>query len=233
MVIGGWCPVLRNKSGVTHPGTLDVDILFKESYQSGSLKSVIESFIESGFMPSAKHPFQLLKSQQINGKRFVYNIDLLHPNMANNPDQIGMFVDHLELDVPINNSEEKLKKMMSIVLPNSEILFRENLFDEFIESGETFKLVSFDGMFITKMDSCQKQKRERDSFDIYLAFVNKGIDIDKINNLAQNDSRIKESLAGFKGHLEKNHEEFNKNVQHFCNSITGSPAKYILGELNA
>ena len=54
MVIGGWCPVLRNKSEVTHPGTLDVDILFKESYQSGSLKILIESFIESGFMPSAK-----------------------------------------------------------------------------------------------------------------------------------------------------------------------------------
>lgn len=233
MVIGGWCPVLRNKSGVTHPGTLDVDILFKESYQSGSLKSVIESFIESGFMPSAKHPFQLLKSQEINGKRFVYNIDLLHPNMANNSDQIGMFVDHLELDVPINNSEENLKKMMSIVLPNSEILFRENLFDEFTESGETFNLVSFDGMFITKMDSCQKQKRERDSFDIYLAFVNKGIDVEKINNLAQNDSRIKESLAGFKRHLKKDHEAFNKNVQHFCKSISGSSAKYILDELNA
>lgn len=233
MVIGGWCPVLRNKSGVRHPGTLDVDILFKESYQSGNLKSVIESFIDSGFMPSAKHPFQLLKSQEINGKRFVYNIDLLHPNMANNPHQIGMFVDHLELDVPINNYEEKLKKMMSIVLPNSEILFRENLFDEFTESGETFKLVSIDGMFITKMDSCQKQKRERDCFDIYLAFVNKGIDIRKLKNLAENDLRIEASLAGFKRHIKKDSDAFNKNVQHFCKSITGSPAEYILSELNA
>lgn len=233
MVIGGWCPVLRNKSGVSHPGTLDVDILFKKSYQSGSLKRVIESFIDSGFMPSAKHPFQLLKTQEINGKNFVYNIDLLHPNMANNPDQIGMFVDHLELDVPINNSEEKLKKMMSIVLPNSEILFREKLFDEFTASGETFKLVSFDGMFITKMDSCQKQKRERDSFDIYLAFLSEGIDTGKINNLAANDSRIQMSLDDFKRYLKKDSEAFNKNVQHFCKSITDSPANYILNELNA
>lgn len=233
MVIGGWCPVLRNESEVSHPGTLDVDILFKDSYQSGNLKSVIESFIDSGFMPSAKHPFQLLKSQEINGKRFVYNIDLLHPNMANNPDQIGMFVDHLELDVPINNCEEKLKKMMSIVLPNSEILFRENLFDKFTKSGETFNLVSFDGMFITKMDSCQKQKRERDSFDIYLAFLSEGIDVGKINNLAGKDSRIETSLAEFKRHLHKDSEIFNKNVQYFCESIKGSPAKYILSELNA
>jgi hypothetical protein len=110
MVIGGWCPVLRNSSGIKHPGTLDVDILFRESYKSGHLQSVIKSFIDVGFMPSAKHPFQLLKSQEINGKRFIYNIDILHPNMTENSDQIGMFVDHLELDVPLNNSEEKLKK---------------------------------------------------------------------------------------------------------------------------
>ena len=233
MVIGGWCPVLRNRSGIKHPGTLDVDILFRESYKSGHLQSVIKSFIDAGFMPSAKHPFQLLKSQEINGKRFIYNIDILHPNMTENSDQIGMFVDHLELDVPLNNSEEKLKKMMSIVLPNSEILFRESLFDEFSESGEVFKLVSFLGMFITKMDSCQKQKRERDSFDIYLAFLNDGVDVDEIKTIAKKDTRIKQSLEGFKKYLHNDSETFNKNVQHFCKSIQGSPAKVILDKLNA
>jgi hypothetical protein len=233
IVIGGWCPVLRNSTAVRHPGTLDVDILFKDSYQAGNLKYVIEAFIDTGFMPSAKHPFQLLKSQEINGKRFIYNIDLLHPNMTENPDQLGMFVDHLELDVPLNNSETKLKEMKSIVLPNSEILFRESLFDKFTESGETFNLVSFDGMFITKMDSCQKQKRERDSFDIYLAFLNEGVNVGKIKSLATSDSRIEESYSDFKKHLKKNSGTFNKNVLHFCKSITGSPAKEILSKLNA
>jgi len=231
IVIGGWCPVLRNSTTVGHPGTLDVDILFKDSYQSGNLKDVIKAFIDSGFMPSAKHAFQLLKSQEINGKFFIYNIDLLHPNMTENPDQIGMFVDHLELDVPLNNSETTLKRMKSIVLPNSDVLFRENLFDQFTEPGKTFNLVSFDGMFITKMDSCQKQKRERDSFDIYLAFLNEGIDIEKIKSLAKIDTRIGESYLKFKEHLKDNSGGFNKNVLHFCKSIKGSPAKEILSKL--
>ncbi len=212
---------------------MDVDILFKESYQTGSLKDVIEHFINSGFMPSAKHPFQLLKTQNINGKNFVYNIDLLHPHMLDNQDQIGMFVDHLELDVPLNNHEIQLKEMKSIVLPNSEILFREKLFDTFTKSGETFNLVSFEGMFITKMDSCQNQKRERDSFDIYLSFVNNGINVKKINNIGNNDSRIKESLEKFKIHLKNNSDEFNKNVVYFYKGVKESPAKYILGVLNA
>ncbi|CAM2883811.1 Uncharacterised protein [Legionella steigerwaltii] len=233
MVIGGWCPVLRNTSSIKHPGTLDVDILFKESYKSGYLQNVIKSFISKGFMPSAKHPFQLLKPKEINGKRFIYNVDILHPNMTECSDQIGMFVDHLELDVPLNNSETELKKMMSIVLPNSEILFREGLFDEFSQSGEVFKLVSFLGMFITKMDSCQKQKRERDSFDIYLAFLSDGIDVNKIETIALEDDRIKESLEKFKKHLINDSETFNKNIQHFCKSIEGSPANFILNKLNA
>ena len=32
IIIGGWCPLLRNKTEICHPGTLDVDILFKEAY---------------------------------------------------------------------------------------------------------------------------------------------------------------------------------------------------------
>ncbi|AUH70813.2 hypothetical protein CAB17_01165 [Legionella sainthelensi] len=231
--IGGWCPVLRNTSKIKHPGTLDVDILFKESYKSGYLQNVIKSFINTGFMPSAKHPFQLLKPKEINGERIIYNVDILHPNMTEYSDQIGMFVDHLELDVPLNNSEKELKKMMSIVLPNSEILFREGLFDEFSRSGEVFKLVSFLGMFITKMDSCQKQKRERDSFDIYLAFLSDGIDVNKIEAIALGDGRIKESLESFKKHLNNDSDTFDKNVQHFCKSIEDSPANFILNKLNA
>ncbi|WP_372627573.1 hypothetical protein [Arsukibacterium sp.] len=232
MVIGGWCPVLRNTSGITHPGTLDVDILFKDSYRSGNLEAVLKKFIDAGFMPSAKHPFQLLKPQDIGGKKFVYNIDILHPGMLDNKDQVGMFVDHLDLDVPLNEGE-KLKKVVSIVLPNSAILFKENLYDIYDEDGLSFNLVSFDGMFITKMDSCQKQKRERDSFDIYLAFLSNGVNVSRINEIAQNDSRIDKSLKSFKQFLNNKSDIFNANVLLFNTSTKGSPANDILGKLNA
>lgn len=232
MVIGGWCPVLRNTSDITHPGTLDVDLLFRDSYQSGSLKEVSKKFIDAGFMPSAKHPFQLLKPQEIGGKNFVYNIDILHPGMLNNKYQVGMFVDHLDLDVPLNEGEE-LKKVVSIVLPNSAILFKENLYDNYTVDELSFNLVSFEGMFITKMDSCQKQKRERDSFDIYLAFISNGIDVSIINEIARKAPRIDESLRNFKNFLEKKSDIFDKNILLFYPASKGSPAKDILGRLNA
>ncbi|MCB5205765.1 hypothetical protein [Methylovorus mays] len=231
-IIGGWCPVIRNKSSIPHPGTLDVDILFRDSNSPGFLSNVIEQLVQSGFDPSAKHPFQLLKKQIVNGKALIYNIDLLHPRMLEDIDSVGLFVDHLELDIPLNNAERRLKEICSVALPNSEVLFQKNMHTVESIDGASFSLVTFEGMFVTKMDSCQKQKRERDSFDIYLAFVNDGVNAQSINQLASEDNRIGESLKAFKLHLENKADEFNKNVIHFCDGIEGSPAQYVLEKLN-
>ncbi len=232
LVIGGWCPVIRNKSSIQHPGTLDVDILFRYSNRPEFLSDVIGKFIQSGFDPSAKHPFQLLKRQVVNGNTLIYNIDLLHPRMLEDKDSVGLFVDHLELDIPLNNAERRLKKMCSVALPNSEVLFNQNMYSIESVDGQSIPLVTFEGMFVTKMDSCQKQKRERDSFDIYLAFINDGINSQSLNQLASEDNRIGESLNAFKLHLENKADEFNKNVKHFCKDIEGSPAQYVLAQLN-
>jgi hypothetical protein len=89
--------------------------------------------------------------------------------MTEDSKTIGMFVDHLDLDVPLKGKETVI--MMSIVLPNSALLFDDSLFDKYTLDNFEFNLVDFTGMFLTKMESCQKQKRERDSFDIYLAFL--------------------------------------------------------------
>lgn len=232
VVIGGWCPVIRNKSSILHPGTLDVDILFRYSNNPGFLSDVIWRLIQSGFDPSAKHPFQLLKKQVVNGNTLIYNIDLLHPRMLEDKDSVGLFVDHLELDIPLNNAERRLKKMCSVALPNSEVLFQKSMYTVESIDGQSLPLVTFEGMFVTKMDSCQKQKRERDSFDIYLAFVNDGVNAQSINQLASEDNRIGESLKEFKLHLKNKADEFNKNVKHFCKGIEGSPAQYVLAKLN-
>ena len=96
VIVGGWCPVYRNICGPKHPGTLDVDILFRESNNEGYLSGFMERLMDRGFYPSAKHSFQYLKVQEIAGKRFVYNIDLLHPRMTEDIKKHGMYVDHLE-----------------------------------------------------------------------------------------------------------------------------------------
>ena len=232
IVIGGWCPVLRNTTKIKHPGTLDVDLLFKDSYKSGTIGPVIKALMDAGFRPSAKHPFQLLKSQEIKGEKFVFNVDLLHPKMLDDKDSVGMFVDHLELDVPLNANEITLKKIKSIVLSNSEILFSENLYSKETIGAVDFNLISFDGMFLTKMDSCQKQKRERDSFDIYLGFLGGCIDITRIKILSETDERIFASVNNFRSFLKDNRDLFNSNVKMFSHVYEGSPASLILERLN-
>lgn len=229
IIIGGWCPFLRNSSEITHPGTLDVDILFREGYQSKSLEDVIVAFMEVGFIPSAKHPFQLLKKQQIQDKDFIFNIDLLHPNMTVDSEAKGMFIDHLDLDVPFRG--EETAKMMSIVLPNSALLFDNALFDKYPLEGLEFNLVDFTGMFLTKMESCQKQKRERDSFDIYLAFLNDGVDIEKIKSIAKKNIHVKKALKGFKKFLTDKSNIFDSNINHFYKEYSKSPAKEILKKI--
>lgn len=226
IIIGGWCPFLRNTQKISHPGTLDIDILFKQGYESKALEEIIGAFINIGFIPSAKHPFQLLKKQQILEKDFIFNIDLLHPNMTEDYKTKGMFIDHLDLDVPLRG--EETVKMMSIVLPNSALLFSYNLFDKYEIDKLTFNLVDFTGMFLTKMESCQKQKRERDSFDIYLAFLNNGVDINKLKAIAKKNIHVYIALESFKEFLQKKEDIFNSNIKLFNGEISGSPAKEIL-----
>lgn len=233
VVIGGWCPVLRNRTALVHPGTLDVDLLFRDSYISGTLDDVISELLKLGFIPSAKHPFQLLRAQNVRGKDFIFNIDLLHPKMLSEKATSGMFVDHLDLDVPLTNDEVEFKKMKSVVLPNSEILFLKRLYTQESIQGVPFNLITFDGMFATKMDSCQKQKRERDAFDIYLGFLGNEINTSSINRIAIEDNRIAESLDKFKRYLQSDGAVFDKNVAQFSAASGEAPSKLVLRQLSA
>ena len=230
MVIGGWCPYLRIETSGIHPGTLDVDLLFKESHKSGKLKPFIEAMFAKGFSPSAKHEFQLLKPIKIKNRELLFNVDLLHPLMV---DEIGdsMFVNQLDLDIPYDSRGNRIKKMVSIVLKNSAILFEENLFESYDLGGVEFNLISFDGLFLTKMDSCQTIKRPRDSFDIFLGFRANKINLAYIKALAKTDIRINTSLGGFIEYLKKNEEDFNKNIKKFSDKTDVNPARYILSKI--
>ena len=232
IVIGGWCPALRNTTVLTHPGTLDVDLLFRDSYVSGSIDNVIEHFLRCGFAPSAKHPFQLMRIQSIKGRDFVFNIDLLHPRMQSEKATAGLFVDHLDLDVPLTNAKAASKKMKSVVLPNSEVLFKRGLFSREEIDGTPFNLVTFDGMFTTKMDSCQKQKRERDAFDIYLGFLGGAINALAIKAIADEDERIGESLQKFRQYLGRNGGEFDRNVKQYGRADGEAPSQLVLRQLD-
>lgn len=206
IVIGGWCPYLRNESSIRHPGTLDVDILFRDGGRKGALGPAIESLKKSGFILSAKHSFQLLIEKCVRGEHLVYNVDLLHPSMGESYPE--MFVDHLDLDIPLDEEERRVKTTTSIVLPNSEILFSENLYSKFPVGEVTFDLVDFTGMFITKMDSCQKQKRGRDAFDLYIAVKSDGVDFSRLEQIRRENPRIDRSLASLSAYLGSKNQIF-------------------------
>jgi len=121
--------------------------------------------------------------------------------------------------------------MKSIVLPNSKIIFEEKLYDEFNIGNQKFNLIDWNGMFLTKIDSCQKQKRERDSFDIYLAFANNGLDIKYIRKCAGKYESINKSIDDFRHYLRKNRHTFNENVKQYSHQYDGSPAEEILRKL--
>lgn len=57
IIVGGWSPFLLNANPIPHPGTKDVDVLFKSGTKQGELKSLIEDFIQKEFIQSAKDTF--------------------------------------------------------------------------------------------------------------------------------------------------------------------------------
>ncbi len=177
LILGGWSPYLLNKGELGHPGTKDVDILLRSARSPGEIEVLIQAFIDNGFMQSAKHPFQLLKSINIGGHEFVFNVDLLHPTCFGEEGE--MFVDHLVF--PIHESESMMMQYCgaTIKVPNSDIFFDECTYDyEGIlkdhnghEFEINFKLLSSAGLIISKLESIYLKKRQRDAYDIYLALV--------------------------------------------------------------
>lgn len=232
IVIGGWCPYLRcNPKYHRHPGTIDVDILFLDATKPGYLERYIRHMkYKKQFFTSAKHLFQLLTIKEIRGERFCFNIDLLHTSPLDR--EQNLFVDHLDLDVFMSEEERSRIKMKSIVQRESGVLFHEHLFNEFQSDDICFNLVDFTGMFITKAISCQKVKRDRDSYDIYLGFIQDEIDVKKVKEIAAKEKPVEDAFNSFCRYLSDKGDDFDRKVKLYDSSIDGSPATNILQKLD-
>ena len=124
-------------------------------------------------------------------------------------------------------------KNISEALLNSAYQYMQSFISEEKIEGKPFNLITFDGMFATKMDSCQKQKRERDAFDIYLGFLGNDINISTVKAIADDDRRIAESLYKFVEYLKVSGAEFDQNVTQFARIDGIAPSKLILQQLDA
>ena len=176
-VVGGWSPVLLNSSPTGHPGTKDVDLLFSCGATTESLREVVETLLASGYLVSAKHPFQALRIIEVAGTRFVFNVDILHPTLQFT--QPELFVDQLILPVRVEEFDEKLFTMASIALPSAAFIFDGHTVQVPLEcdlpNGDEamveIPVMDEAGLIVTKSSCVTLAKRPRDAFDIYLAVV--------------------------------------------------------------
>ncbi len=237
VVIGGWCPVLRNRvESIAHPGTKDVDILFEDGFVARQLEPVIKHFRECGFLISAKHDFQLLRILRVKEEKCIFNVDLLHPSESTKAPE--MFVHHLDLDIFEDEELKRIKTLGSIVLPASEIIL-EGYFSRVPVSGTlpngrehhgTLSLVDEAGLVLSKCQSMQKQKRERDAFDVYLMLIQKNRR-DTISQLAKICRRGRQYKAVFQKGVEfidAHTTEFDQRVmKHLPEKPKESPASRV------
>lgn len=226
LVVGGWSPFLLNNGEYPHPGTKDVDVLFKSGTEKGQLKDVIDTFLQNGFTQSAKHPFQLLKVFKINGYNFVYNIDLLHPdNQEKDPE---MFIDHIDFPVKESHTMRIDYKGKTILLPKSDFFFNDFITKKTINylnsngDKETveFNLLNEAGLILSKSKSVFNEKRTRDAYDIFLSIKqssNYENTINQLSKIGKQNPQIVNALRQM--YSDSNLQLIDNNIYDWCSKL--------------
>lgn len=212
VVIGGWSPVLLALGVVKHPGTRDVDVLFNGGDAPLQLKHVFQRFLDRGYLPSAKHPFQLIRVLNVKGRAMAFNVDLLHPRHGDAdgpPDEL--FVDQLDLGLPVSEFLKDTYFLKSIVTPDIGFIFEDRrwvrapfestLPDGSDGSGEV-PVIDELGLIISKAKSVTNTKRERDAFDIAIA-VSQARDVDALRAAALDLEDRRSGTFSLLGHIWK------------------------------
>lgn len=217
VVVGGWCPFLRNANqNIKHEGTRDVDLLFFDADVENSLRAVVGNFLKNGYLISAKHDFQLFKKYRVNDRELVFNIDLLHP--LEGTVQGSLFSDHFDLGIYFDDDDEEQKKVKSIALPSSKFIFTKKLFSSFFLDGVEIPLIDHAGLVFSKCKSIRNEKRQRDSFDIYLTLnqPENNETIQVLKRCCSENSTLKDSINDLISFVSQNEAVFNRNVKMYC-----------------
>lgn len=229
-IVGGWSPYLRNNpthTGLTHPGTKDVDVLFLEGCEKSGLEDAVRKFLDRGYMVSAKHDFQLFRSLRVGDHELVFNVDFLHPleGKANSE----LFVDHFDLGIPESKfyKEVKNKKAKSIALEYSKYIFNgfvkpfsiTTILPDGNDKAVIVPLIDESGLILSKAKSISAPKRHRDAFDIYLAMRQPNIEktIKKLITACQQTKDLRIVIEALLAYVTNQHESFDRNVLRFTN----------------
>ncbi len=226
-VVGGWSPYIRNSAPIPHPGTKDVDILFKNGAESGELSGVIQAFLDAGYLVSAKHHFQLLRRLNVNDKPLIFNVDILHP--LETTQAVELMVDHMDIDVLECRERQGGLRIKSIALPASDFVFDGHVSETDVTAVDpatgnqtqmSVPLIDEVGVFITKFQSVMAPKRPRDAFDIFVSLTqstDQEATLAGIRTLRARFAGIDKLTQEFMTFLKK--DDFEKNVCRFGREV--------------
>jgi hypothetical protein len=222
--VGGWGPFLRNPG--RHPGTLDVDLLFPAKHSREQMAEIGELFLRSGFSVSAKHSFQLLKDYQIGIRRYIFNVDFLHPTLEKS--LVTEFRDILDFDITIDGT--RVKNLASVCMPYGDVLFFPGLSAVKEVDGRLMRLLCPAGVVFSKLQSCTNPKRPRDIFDILLSCEEEPILWDLLKDLEGADSRVREMLESYRENVRTKWPFFTECLKAYSVVGTVDVQKRLIGE---
>jgi len=219
VIVGGWGPYLRHSE--VHPGTRDVDILFPSSYSKDSMINILNNFLANGYFINAKHDFQLCRSFTIGKQTYIFNVDLLHPTEG----KLGKvdFIDRMDLDVTVEGI--KVKQIVTINMPHGEVIYLQKLYGKMEFENQVFNVLDGAGIVLTKLESCQNIKRERDIFDIYLSLEEEGT-LNKLKVLGKINPHIGEKIELYRQTLTVKWKLFESNLNKY--NVANSDSKKLL-----
>ena len=168
VIAGGWVPILRGSlDRIKHPGTRDVDVLFNDD--KVKIREAALQLLNVGFLPSAKHEFQLLRRMTVGARNFVFNIDLMHPSEQRMDP--SLFEDIFDLGISDAYDPTGKRHLKSIAFPSAAIVFEQKLWSSITISGRDIEgqmttqqvsLLTEEGFVLSKVESVQNPKRTRE-----------------------------------------------------------------------
>jgi hypothetical protein len=198
--------------------------------------------LDDGFIPSAKHDFQLLRQLQVGHRQFVFNVDLLHSDEQFKT--ADLFQDVFDLGLTDDNDPTGKRWIRSVVFRSSKVLLDNNLWSPVVVAGNdcdmrygsvSIPLLDETALIVSKLQSVQQVKRQRDSYDIF--YVVEGPKKEeirlKLQFLVAQHPEIVELISSFRKWLDSNHSRFNANVERYARTSVPSAATTMCEFLDA
>jgi len=237
VVAGGWVPYLRGEgNALHHPGTRDVDLLFNDEPHPIGL--AVTKLMGAGYVPSAKHPFQLLKELAVEDQKVMVNVDLMHPAEAERDPE--MFQDIIDLGIKENYDSDATHMMKSICFPSARIVFDEHLWSmvaisAVLPDGNAAQidvpLMDECGLVLSKCGSVSGIKRDRDSFDIFFALTGPmgNEAAARLAALEGKSAQVQEHVGKLRSFLREHSKQFDKRVAAYSGGadVRGASARVL------